>query len=57
MTRDQSTADGDIWLAAWLAVAPSFNAKVDDCTRYADRCLAEYRKRFPPQSPCNLEDA
>lgn len=39
--------DPEIWLQAWLVVAGTFNAKLPDCDRYADHCLAEFRKRFP----------
>lgn len=43
--------DEEVWLRAWLSVAPSFNAKVNDCTRYADECLKAYRERFPTRQP------
>lgn len=50
-------SDGEIWLRVWTAVASSFNAKVHDCTRYADHCLADYRERFPPPEPDAAEEA
>lgn len=40
-------SEQEVWLRAWLAVAGTFNAKLPDCTRYADACLAGFRERFP----------
>lgn len=42
----QSINFDEVWLRAWLAVAGCLNGKSEDCTRYADKCVEEYRKRF-----------
>lgn len=39
-------AEEEVWLRAWLVVAACFNAKLPDCTRYADACLEQFRDRF-----------
>lgn len=36
----------EVWLRAWCATAATFNAKVADCTRYADECLKAHDARF-----------
>jgi len=45
-SADDGLVDGEVWLRAWVAVAGSVGGKLADCERYADACLAQYRKRF-----------
>lgn len=37
----------EVWLRAWTAVAGCWNQKdIDACAKWADKCLAEFDKRF-----------
>lgn len=43
----ERTIDAEIWLQAWLAVGSASNTRNSDTpTKWADICLADYRKRF-----------
>jgi hypothetical protein len=45
---EQQAESREIWLAAWLAVASSSNTNNGDVpAKWADRCLKDYRERFP----------
>jgi hypothetical protein len=41
------TAEEHVWVTAWCAVASCWNQKeTAPCTRWADKCLEDFRQRF-----------
>lgn len=41
-------SDGEVWLAAWCAMAQSsVTIDMDVAISWADKCLVQYRLRFP----------
>jgi hypothetical protein len=50
--RDGKISREQVWLTAWCMVAMSDSCKdLDVPTKWADKCLGEYDKRFPTPAP------
>lgn len=48
--KGEAVDRSQVWLAAWVAVATANDCKQPKvATTWADHCLADFDRRFPPQ--------
>lgn len=56
MMNPPRLTDEQVWLAAWCAVAGTWNVKYKDTPKkWADRCVEDFRKNFPTDPPEQTE--